>query len=61
MSDENEPIPCGYCWGTGYIEQERVVSHDMAVDAGDRSMEGTTFTNRYLCQHCGGSGYVYVQ
>lgn len=46
--DEMQPEPCPTCGGAGQMQ----VTRDMAIDAGDRSMEG------YLtaCPTCEGSG-----
>ncbi len=41
--------PCNKCGGNGKFE----VTRDMAMDAGDKSMEGI-----FSCADCNGAGYV---
>ena len=45
--------PCTQCLGAGMVEI--IVSENMAIDAGDRSMAG--FRIREACPNCGGSGH----
>ena len=51
---------CPVCGGDGQeIVGENRVSLDMAIDAGDRSMEGMFHSYAYgACSNCGGSGVV---
>lgn len=45
-----DQVACTACDGSGRI----IVSHEMAMDAGDRRMEGETFN----CPTCGGDGWI---
>jgi DnaJ-class molecular chaperone len=56
-----EQKQCSVCQGQGYHEVEHVetVSHDMAIDAGDRSLEGQTVSwgvEQFPCDACEGTG-----
>jgi hypothetical protein len=54
MTDTPESVgrerPCPTCCGEGSF----IVSHEMAMDAGDRTMEGVAWG----CSTCNGSGFV---
>jgi DnaJ-class molecular chaperone len=51
---------CPICGGAGQIiTGENLVTMDMAIDAGDRSMEGMHHSYNYEpCENCEGSGQV---
>lgn len=49
-----EPVPCPACGGSGRIEYR--ISREMALDAGDPSLEGQPLSNR--CTMCGGDGQL---
>ena len=46
-----EQVPCNACGGTGV---EGYVTHEMAIDAGDRVLEGQPLP----CSRCGGDGWL---
>lgn len=52
--------PCGACGGEGEeVIGENYVTRDMAIDAGDRSMEGAFYSYVYApCSECHGSGML---
>ena len=53
MPSNSEPriqVPCPTCGGQG----RSVVTLEMAIDAGDRSMAGT----EWGCSHCNGGGWI---
>jgi hypothetical protein len=58
MSDQ----PCPICEGSGYVlvpVMEQYVTRDMAIDAGDPSLEGSSMRVEYEaveCRACGGRG-----
>lgn len=58
----NEAIrpQCAACGGSGQmVVGEYRVTRDMAIDAGDRSMEGAFYDYAYgECDACEGTGYV---
>lgn len=60
---ENERDLCPECGGEGRIPiGNRYVTRDMAIDAGDRSMEGMYYETEYArCRRCGGDGTVEAQ
>lgn len=45
---------CDECSGEGWVRVERfeTISHEMAIDAGDRSLEGQTVHWGYEAEHC---------
>jgi hypothetical protein len=51
---------CPDCVGTGHVPLgENFVSREMAIDAGDRTLEGQSLGIEYgLCQKCGGDGWI---
>ena len=53
---------CKNCNGEGQeIIGENRVTLDMAIDAGDRSMEGMFHSYAYgVCSECGGIGYKEI-
>lgn len=53
---------CEQCNGSGEVPiGEHVVTLEMAMDVGDRSLEGTTYEVEYgPCPACEGSGVVSV-
>ena len=53
-------IQCPDCWGEGKIEiGERRVTREMALDAGDPSMEGARMGMEYeTCRLCYGTGVI---
>jgi len=55
---EGEKTPCQTCQGDGVIPiGENLVSLDMAIDAGDRSMERMRHSYAYgPCEDCEGTG-----
>lgn len=58
----SEKIPCPDCGGLGEIEYDGIVGYvtiDMAIDAGDRSMEGEPIIGKLKdeCHTCNGFGY----
>lgn len=53
-----EPTPCPDCGGSGEV-LGGYVTHDMASDAGEPSMEGMAIPDR--CPTCRGDGYVSPQ
>lgn len=57
-----EPKACVVCNGYGYEEKtvlQGYVTHEMAIDGGDRQLEGQPVYEdiKILCDHCQGSGY----
>lgn len=57
------PIACPECEGDGYVREETltgIVSHEMAIDAGDKSLEGQPIYEflQVVCEYCWGSGWV---
>ena len=60
MSDMTEKI-CEYCGGSGVVQHEYMhyVTREMAIDAGDRSMEGMEMPETVIeqCQECQGTGF----
>ena len=55
-----QQIPCDQCQGEGRIcIGEHLVTLDMAIDAGDRRLEGTHCEYEYAqCGKCEGDGWV---
>ena len=51
-------MQCETCQGTGTVTiGEHRVTRDMAIDAGDRSLEGALHSYAYAdCQNCDGHG-----
>jgi DnaJ-class molecular chaperone len=51
---------CGACGGSGQVELGRhVVTHEMAMDAQDLSLEGSDYGPEYgSCPECGGGGRI---
>lgn len=51
-------VPCPDCQGEGkVVVGEYRVTHDMAIDAGDRSLEGAFHSYEYApCDKCEGAG-----
>jgi len=58
-----EPEPCQSCGGSGQVVVgEHHVTQDMAIDAGDRSMEGAHHSFEWgECEDCQGSGLAPEQ
>jgi len=54
-------IDCPVCEGDGRIAiGENFVSHDMAIDAGEPSMEGRSMGIEYAkCEACHGEGWLF--
>ena len=54
-------IDCPVCEGDGRIAiGENFVSHDMAIDAGEPSMEGRSMGIEYAkCEACYGKGWLF--
>lgn len=50
---EIREVECPGCGGQGGF----YVTHDMAIDGGDRSMEGQFWG----CSRCNGAGYIAVE
>ena len=63
----NNKLQCPFCFGTGKTPDEVVdyVSKDMAIDAGDKNLEGIEY-RRYVsfinetCDYCGGLGFYDI-
>lgn len=56
-----EQEPCQGCGGSGYNTQRAVVghvTHDMAIDAGIKNIEGSPVYGEELvpCEYCNGTG-----
>lgn len=53
-------IQCAVCEGTGRVEAGRhIVTRDMAIDAGEPSMEGMDFGPEWMaCPCCSGDGQI---
>ena len=49
---------CQECGGSGELTDTHYVTRDMAIDAGDRSMEGMPIDDNYPCGNCNGTGYI---
>jgi DnaJ-class molecular chaperone len=53
---------CPYCNGQGYFAESiaHYVTRDMAMDAGDMSLEGMKIEHweQVQCERCWGSGFV---
>lgn len=62
LSREIKIEECTFCGGSGQeIIGENRVSMDMAIDAGDRSMEGVFHSYAYgECEQCEGRGCIEV-
>ena len=60
MKEETENKICPECGGEGKeIAGENLVSMDMAIDACDRSLEGTHHSYEYrYCPACNGTGLL---
>src|SRR5262245_50199918 len=61
MSDQNpRQVQCSVCEGDGRVAVgAHYVTHEMAIDAGDRSLEGQFHSVEYApCGDCGGTGLV---
>lgn len=59
MVHRPEQTVCEECRGDGVVRVgERLVSREMAADAGDRSLEGAHYDYEHVeCAKCGGSGW----
>ena len=57
--EEVEKEPCPQCQGEGKVViGEHRVTREMAIDAGDRSMEGAFHSYKYApCEACDGEGF----
>jgi len=53
---KTKQVQCEHCYGQGYFEED--ITAEMAIDAGEPSMEGDSFETR--CPVCGGDGW-YVK
>jgi len=60
MEPDNNKIPCPQCQGEGKIPMgDYHVTREMAIDAGDPSLEGTLYGHEYeRCRSCDGDGFV---
>ena len=60
MSEKNIAVQCPDCGGDGAIAiREHFVTHDMALDACEPSMEGMSMGIEYAqCPRCGGGGLL---
>lgn len=47
---------CSYCGGDGYLRWVEYITHDMALDAGEPTMEGQEVQCDQPCPSCNGSG-----
>lgn len=54
-------VECPDCGGQGYFIHTRYVSRDMAIDAGEPSMEGMSIPDKEQCQRCNGDGWIIVE
>lgn len=52
---------CPSCGGYGYHNVTYHVTRDMALDAGEPSMEGEPIHEREQCSECGGAGCYPVE
>jgi hypothetical protein len=61
--NEAKQIQCPECEGEGKIPiGDHFVTHEMAIDAGDRSLEGQYYKTEYgTCPKCGGNGFLIVE